>query len=103
MKKYVIIATAVVYKCQNGLKKYCNIIQEKIIKSTIYNLSSFRMFAKKKKNLVETIISKNRTQRKSLGMRLQVGQYLQDVHLMKKKINVIITEERTVLKNCVKC
>ena len=74
----------------------------KIIKSAICNLSSLRIFAKKKKNLVEIIISKNRAQRKKLGMSLQAGQCLQNVHLMKKKINLIITEEKIVLKNCVK-
>ena len=35
-------------------------------------------------------------------MSLLVGQCLQDLHLMKKKINLIITEEKIVLKNCVK-
>ena len=35
-------------------------------------------------------------------MSLQAGQFLQNVHLMKKKINSIITEEEMVLKNCVK-
>ena len=42
------------------------------------------------------------TQRKKLCMSLLVGQCLQDVHLMKKKINLIITEAKIVLKNCVK-
>ena len=60
------------------------------------------MFTKKKKNLVETIISKNRTQRKKQGMSLEAGQCLQDVHLMKKKINLIVAEENIVLTNCVK-
>ena len=32
-------------------------------------------------------------------MSLLVGQCLQNVHLMKKKINLIITEEKIVLKN----
>ena len=35
-------------------------------------------------------------------MSLLVGQCLQDVHLMKKKINLIITKEKVVLKNRVK-
>ena len=48
------------------------------------------------------IISKNLTHRKELDMSLLVGQCLQDVHLIKKKINLIITEEKIVLKNCVK-
>ena len=59
------------------------------------------MFAEKK-NLVETIISKNFTQRKKLGMSLQARQCFKDIHLMKRKINVIITEENNVLTNCVK-
>ena len=48
------------------------------------------------------IISKNLTHRKKLDMSLLVGQCLQDVHLMKKKINLIITEEKIVLKSFVK-
>ena len=48
------------------------------------------------------IISKNLTHRKKLDMSLLVGQCLQDVHLIKKKINLIITEEKIVLKNYVK-
>ena len=59
------------------------------------------MFAKKK-NLVETIISQNRTQRKKLGMSIRAGQSLQKVHSIKKKINSIIKEEGIVLTNCVK-
>ena len=39
---------------------------------------------------------------KKLSMNLLVGQCLQDVHLIKKKINLIITEEKIVLKNYVK-
>ena len=45
---------------------------------------------------------KNHTQRKKLDMSLLVGQCLQDVHLLKEKINLIITEEKIVLKNYVK-
>ena len=45
---------------------------------------------------------KNFTQSKKLDMSFLVGQCLQHVHLMKKKINLIITEEKIVLKNCVK-
>ena len=37
-----------------------------------------------------------------LDMSHLVGQCLQDVHLIKKKINLIITEEKIVLKNYVK-
>ena len=55
----------------------------------------------KKNNLVK-IIPKNLTQRKKLYMSLLVGQCLQVVHLMKKKINLIITKEKIVLKNYVK-
>ena len=39
---------------------------------------------------------------KKLDMSLLVGQCLQDVHLIKKKINLIITEEKIVLKIYVK-
>ena len=31
-----------------------------------------------------------------------VGQCLQNAHLIKRKINLIIAEEKIVLKNCVK-
>ena len=39
---------------------------------------------------------------KKLDMSLLVGQCLQDDHLLKEKINLIITEEKIVLKNYVK-
>ena len=55
----------------------------------------------KKEHLAKTIL-KNLTQRKKLSMSLQAGQCLQNVHLIKQKINLIITEEKIVLKNCVK-
>ena len=44
----------------------------------------------------------NLTQSKKLDMSLLVGKCLQNVHLIKKKINLIITEEKIVLKNYVK-
>ena len=56
---------------------------------------------KKENNLVKTI-SKNHTQIKKLRMSLLAGQCLQNVHLTKQNINLIITEEGTVLKNFVK-
>ena len=59
------------------------------------------MFIKKKNNLLITI-PKNLTQRKKPDMNLLVEQCLQDVHLIENKINLIITEEKTVLKNYVK-
>ena len=74
---------------------------EKSLKSTICNLSSFRMFIKKKYNPA-IIIPKNPTRRKKLDMSLLIGQCLQDVHLMKKKINLNIAKEKIVLKNYVK-
>ena len=55
----------------------------------------------KKEHLAKTIL-KNLTQRKKLSMSLQAGQCLQNVHLIKQKINLIITGEKIVLKNCVK-
>ena len=39
---------------------------------------------------------------KKLDMSLLVGRYIQDVHLIKKKINLITIEEKIVLKNYVK-
>ena len=42
---------------------------------------------------------KNLTQRKKLDMSLLVGQCLQDVHLMKKKINLIMTEDKNFVKS----
>ena len=56
---------------------------------------------KKKKNLIKTI-PKNHIQRKKLCMSLLPGQCLQNVNLTKQKINSISTEEKIVLKNCVK-
>ena len=44
----------------------------------------------------------NLTQKKKLYMSLLVGQCLQVVHLMKKKINLVITGEKIVLENYVK-
>ena len=52
----------------------------------------------KKNNLVKIIILKNITQRKKLDMSLLVGQCLQDVHFMKKKINLTITGETFLFK-----
>ena len=48
------------------------------------------------------IISKNVTQRKKLNMSLLVVQCFENVHLVKKKIKLIITEKKIVLKSCVK-
>ena len=48
----------------------------------------------KKKILVETIISKNCTEKKKIDMSLQAWQCLKDVDLMKKKTNLIITGEK---------
>ena len=40
--------------------------------------------------------------KKKLDMNLLFGRYIQDVHLIKKKINLITTEEKIVLKKHVK-
>ena len=65
------------------------------------NLSWFRMFIQKR-----TIFSKQSRKilhnKKKLRMSFLVGQCSQNVHLIKKKINLIITEEAIVLKNYVK-
>ena len=55
----------------------------------------------KKNNLIKAI-PKSLTQRKKLSMSLLAAQCLQNIHLIKQKINSIITEEGIVLKNCVK-
>ena len=47
--------------------------------------------------IIIKIILKNLTQRKKLNMSL-VGHCLQKVHSMKKKINLIITDEKTMSK-----
>ena len=60
------------------------------------------MYIKNKYDLVKTT-QKNLTQKKKLDMSLLVGQFLQDVHLIKKKANLIIIEEKIVLKNYTKC
>ena len=52
--------------------------------------------------IIIIIICQNLTQRTKLDMSLLVGQCLQNVHLMKKKVNLIIIEEKIVLKNYVK-
>ena len=56
-------------------------------------------------NCFNSCTTENLTQRKRLYMSLLVGQCLQVVHLMKRKINLIITEktiEKIFLKNYVK-
>ena len=44
--------------------------------------------------IIIIIILTNHRQKKELDMSLLLGQCLQDVHLIKKKINLIITEEK---------
>ena len=51
----------------------------------------------KKSSLVKTIL-KNLILREKLSMNLQVGQCLQSVHLIKKKIDMIIKEKQIALK-----
>ena len=55
-----------------------------------------------KNNHLFKTTQKNLIQKKKLDMSLVVGQCLQDVHLIKKKIDLIITEEKILLKNYVK-
>ena len=71
---------------------------EKSLKAPYANYLDFECLFKKKNNLVKTI-RKNPTQRKKLDMSLPVGQCLEDVHLIKKKINLTITKEKIVLRN----
>ena len=56
----------------------------------------------KKEQSCQNNPEKSYTEKKKLDMSLLVGQCLQDVHLIKKKIILIITEEKVVLKNYVK-
>ena len=58
------------------------------------------MFAKKRESCPKN--NPDKSDRKRISMSLQVEQCLQDAHLMKKKINSIVTEEKIELKNCVK-
>ena len=55
------------------------------------------MFAKKKESRRNNNLEKSYTEKK-LDMNLQAGQCLQGVHLMEKKINMIITEEKICVK-----
>ena len=55
-----------------------------------------------KNNHLFKTTQKNLIQKKKLDMSLVVGQCLQDVHLIKKKMDLIITEEKILLKNYVK-
>ena len=53
---------------------------------------------------MKIIISKNLTQKKKAKqLNLLVGQCLQNFHLMKKKINLVIVGEIIVLKNLKRC
>ena len=56
-------------------------------------LKNYNLFKTNQKNLI---------QKKKLDMSLLAGQCLQDAHLIKEKMKLIITEEKTVLKNYVK-
>ena len=78
-------------------------------KSHYLAVTNLSALLEKIQNLIVTIIivtiiiiSKNHIQKKRLNMSLLVGHCSQDVHLIKKKINLIITEKNIVLKNCVK-
>ena len=64
---------------------------EKSLKAPFAIYLDLECLLKKRKNLVKTI-SKNLAQRKRLDMSLLVEQCLQYVHLMKKKISLIIKE-----------
>ena len=56
-------------------------------------LKSYNLFKTTQKNLL---------QKKKQDMSLLVGHYTQDVHLIKKKINLITIDEKIVLKKHVK-
>ena len=70
---------------------------EKSLKTPFVFYIDLECIFKKKNDLVKTT-QKNFTQKKKLDMSLLVGQFLQDVHLIKNKINLIITEEKSAMK-----
>ena len=81
----------------NEIIKY-NPGEKSLKESFVFFLDS--EFILKKLQLKTT--QKNLIQKKKLDMSLLIGHYIQDVHLIKKKINLIITEEKILLKNYVK-
>ena len=101
MKKYAIIVITVIQKCLGELKKILKYNPgEKSLKApfAIYLdldciLKNFNLFKTTQNNLI---------QKKKLDMSLLVGRYIQNVHMIKKKIGLITIEEKIVLKNYVK-
>ena len=97
MKIYAIITIVVIQKCLSGLKKILKYNPgEKPLEAPFANYLDLECLLKKY-NILKTT-PKKLTQRKKLDISLLVGQCLQDVHVIKKKINLIITEEKIVLK-----
>ena len=92
MKKYAIIMIVAVQKCLIGLIKCQDIPGGKSLKAPFAIYLDLECILKKLQSSKKTL--KNLIQRKNLDMSLLVGQCLQDFHLIKKKINLIIIEEK---------
>ena len=78
---------------------------EKLLKApfAIYlDLEGLLKREQSRRTISKMIISKNHTQKKKSGMSLLAGRCLQNVHLIKQKINSTITEEKIALKNSLK-
>ena len=74
---------------------------EKSLKAPFAIYLDLECLLKKEQSHQNNNLEESYTEKKA-NMSLLVGQYLQIVLLMKKKINLIIVEEKIVLKNCVK-
>ena len=75
---------------------------EKSLKAPFAIYLDLECLLKKKKSHQNNNLEESYTQKKRPNMNLLVGQCLQNVHLMKKKIKLIIGEEIKELKNSVK-
>ena len=100
MKKYVITTIVVRQKCLSGLKKILKYnLGEKSLKAPFAICLDLECLLKKN-NLAKTI-PKNHIQRKKLHDPSGWAMFTR-CSFNEKKINLIITEEKIVLKNCVK-
>ena len=93
MKKYAIITIALIQKCLIGLKKILkhNSGEKSLKASFVIYLDFIKKCLLKKRTILNP---KYLTQKKKLDMSPLIGQCLQDIHLIKKKMNLIIKEEK---------
>ena len=100
---YVIIMITVMQKCLVNKKKNIKMQsrKKKSLKSQFRIYFDLESLLKKEKSC-QNNPEKNCTLRKQLSLNLQARQCLQNVHLMKPKINVIIKDELVVFKSGVK-